>query len=100
MIMKFSVEIETESHLFDQLPEPIKEKPSLHWDIQVEVQQKKKAVSDTVDSPAQRTSTASRTATTVTETRKPSTRKISSTSELIEKMGRGRKVNSLVAEYK
>ena len=39
--MKFSVEVETESHLFDSIPESMKEKQaSLNWDIQVEVVQK------------------------------------------------------------
>ena len=39
--MKFSVEVETESHLFENVPVMMKEKPSpLHWDIQVEVVQK------------------------------------------------------------
>eukprot|EP00092_Neocalanus_flemingeri_P031536 GFUD01034247.1.p1 GENE.GFUD01034247.1~~GFUD01034247.1.p1 ORF type:complete len:159 (+),score=49.06 GFUD01034247.1:56-532(+) len=114
--MKFSVEIETESHLFDSIPDRIKSKPSpLHWDIQVEVMQKaldeKKSVTESMSSvkinkvttnsvsnksvisssiPEDRVLTQQTTTVTPTKT---ASKKLSSTSELMARMGKGRKVS-------
>ena len=113
--MKFSVEVETECHLFDSIPDMMQEKPSpLHWDIQVEVMQKameeKKSATENsssvktnsvttnsvskksvISSSITENSVLTQQTTTVAPT-KTSTKKISSTSELLARMGKGKKV--------
>ena len=144
--MKFSVEVETESHTYDSPPDRNKEKPShLQWDIQVEVMQilqkvmeenididssscvkissiapisvsknsvttnsvsKKSVISSTLSESsslslragAECRSVLTQQANTVIPTKTP-TKKISSTSELMARMGKGRKVWVLYLAY-
>ena len=102
--MKFSVEIETESHLFDSIPESMKEKQaSLNWDIQVEVvqkaveEEKKKSIIVKDEAVSSRiVSKKSVMLSSVPESRVSTqqavTKKMSSTSELLDRLGKGKKV--------
>ena len=94
--MKFSVEVETESQLFENVRGMMKEKPSpLHWDIQVEVVQKAAEESKSKSVPS--TNKKSVMLSSIPESRatpQPATamKKMSSTSELLARMGKGKKV--------
>jgi len=71
--MSFSVEVEMESFLFENLPERMQEKEvrmkPLHWDIKVQVEQKEQ------------------------KSEEVHMKKLSSTSALLDRMARGRKVS-------
>merc|ERR1712106_69901 len=107
--MKFSVEVETESKLYESIPESMKEKhASLQWDIQVEVvqkaaeQEKEKRSSVSVRDESVSSRTVSKKSVMLSSVPEKSvsvelpsstaSKKMSSTSELLARMGKGRKV--------
>ena len=100
--MKFSVEVETESHLFENVPGVMKPSP-LQWDIQVEVVQKAVETSKSVvkDHHVISSSKKSVMMSSIPEssaTPQPNSsamKKMSSTSELLARMGKGKKVGGI-----
>ena len=97
--MKFSVEVETESHLFENVPGVMKPSP-LQWDIQVEVVQKavetsKGVVKDHHVISSSKKSVMMSSIPESSATPQPNSsamKKMSSTSELLARMGKGKKV--------
>ena len=93
--MKFSVQVETESHLFEDFPLEVKDKtPHLQWDIKVEVEQQKNFMPTSI--PEQTVKLPKKTSTAAPMTASMM-RKMSSTTELIERMGKGRKVRIMTS---
>ena len=91
--MKFSVEVETESHLYDSIPDGMKETPtSLQWDIQVKVEQK---ASEQIKTKSEAMTPKKSMITLPPATPSSGMKKMSSTSELLARMGKGRKVAKL-----
>ena len=105
--MKFSVEVETESHLFENVPGVMKPSP-LQWDIQVEVVQKAVETSKSVfkDHHVISSSKKSVMMSSIPEssaTPQPNSsamKKMSSTSELLARMGKGKKVGGIKSYFK
>ena len=91
--MKFSVEVETESHLYDSIPDGMKETPtSLQWDIQVKVEQK---AAEQIKTKSEAMTPKKSMITLPPATPSSGMKKMSSTSELLARMGKGRKVAKL-----
>ena len=103
--MKFSVEVETESHLYENVPGVIKEKPSpLQWDIQVEVVQKaveeSKSKSETSSSKKSVMMSSIPESSATPQPNSSAMKKMSSTSELLARMGKGKKVGGIKSYFK